>query len=132
MARDYRSFQKYDIEDIYYNELETEDWLGKRMAFLWECREYYPRRYMGNNLNTELQVQFYGINDIEVHKHASEAYSYYKDYKLSDEDIVNEFKRLEKVKSSNAKEFLLTKNKSLYDYCTIQIDNKELHELIRR
>jgi len=128
MARDYRSFNKYDIEDIYFNKLESKEWLGKRMAFLWECREYYTNTYLKNNLSTELQCEFYAINDSEVARIASEDYHCdYVDYGMSDNEVIEELNRLETLKNNNRSEFLLRKNSRKYDYCSIEYSKRELY-----
>jgi len=132
MARDYRSFNKYDIDQIYYDELESKEWLGKRMAFLWEARDYYTKDYLSNNLNEELQLQFYGINDSDISKYAGDAYYGCKDYDLTDNEVINEYIKLLKLHRCNRKEFLLKKNKLKYDYCSIQMQDRELYQFLER
>ena len=119
--KDYRSFIRYN-RDEWENDKE---WLGKRMSFLWDMRKYYKDIYMNNELNKELQMDFYSMDDTQVLKNARKDNSYsnrdyanWNNWKV--ESLYKNLKRLEKLKSENKKEFLKKCNCYLYTFITEQ------------
>lgn len=117
--KDYRSFKRY-----FPCEWENDKtWLGKRMSFLWDMRNFYFEIYIKNGLNEELQIDFYEINNDEIVRIASED----NRYRLSDyrnwsnwtiESLSRNLYRLEKLKKRNKKEFLKKCNCYLYTFIT--------------
>jgi len=125
LARDYRLMGKYDVEKIYFEKLESKEWLGKRLSFLWDIKDQYSDDYFAYGLSEEKNI-FYKINDNDVLKIASEDYHSINKNLYINIDIKTEYRRLKKLKKTNRKEFLLKKNVHMYEYI---ISNYDLSEL---
>lgn len=125
--KNYKSFRRLSPEE-WENDKE---WLGKRMSFLWDMRNYYPDIYLDNELSRELQDDFYGMNCNEVGKIARNENSYKKGdvekwSSWSAQLIYDNYIRLTKMKKHNKKEFLKKCNCYLYTFiCQQRYDEVE-------
>lgn len=116
--KNYRYFGRYSPK-----EWETDkQWLGKRLDFLWEVRNYYPSTY--NQLRMyEEKEDFYDVNDSVVSQVARDSSSYSDGEcdrydKIHLKELVSKYKMLCTMKNENRDEFMKKCNCNLYAYCT--------------
>lgn len=124
MARDYRSIKRYDISKIYHDKLESKEWIGKRLSFLWDMREHYIDDYLSNELELEKE-EIYRINDNLVSSIADRDYNSINPSLYTNINIRQEYRRLEYLKLNNREEFLLKKNVNMYMYITSNYESYE-------
>lgn len=125
--KDYRAFKRYQMD-----EWESDkEWLGKRLAFLWDVRSYWPSQYRDLGLAEE-KHDFYMINDLEVTRiahddHYSIDSSIYESKLYSERQIYEKYRELEGMKKHTKKEFLKKCNcnfhgwiECVYDVCELE------------
>jgi len=116
--KDYNSFVRYES----YEWEDDIQWKSERMSFLWDLRKFYIEIYLKNNLNIELQSDFYGINDREVSKIARKVNqgNYFEDCKRWNEFNISylyeKYLELKRIKKNDAKMFLKRNNQFMYTY----------------
>lgn len=117
--RDYKAFNSYKATE-WENDII---WKGKRLSFLWNMRDYYTDIYNKNGLATEKNTFYSDCQNNEINSIAQHEYCYKKSDirnwdNWSDEAILQNWIRLNKLKNNNKKEFLKKSNCYLYEYIT--------------
>ena len=114
--KDYRYVGIYDRSE-WENDVE---WKARRLQFLWDFSKLYSDTYSELKMYKEKNA-FYKINDTEVGFLAASFNSYsngeFERYKkLKDEECVEKYMELVRLKRNNQKEFLKKCNSNLYFY----------------
>jgi len=116
--KNYRAFTRFFVDE-WEDDIE---WKAQRLSFLWDIRKFYFELYLKNNLNKELQDDFYGINNDQVSNLAAGISSgtYTKDSKkwakLDISFLYEKYIELKRMKKRDAKMFLRRNNQFLYTY----------------
>lgn len=107
--KDYRMYHKR----YFPNEWEEDnEWLSKRLEFLWTFRDYYPKKYSDLKLSEEKEdlYEIYGSTNIMAR--ASQLhYEQYENNKFNFEnknnnELFSEYKRLIDIKKNDIDQFL--------------------------